>query len=128
MERLRAVIPDHAWLILAATVGFTLVAATQLVDFRTGDPKLRIDASADRLLPEADASREFYDRVRKTFGSDETLLIALVGDDVFTTESLQRVDRLTRRLEKVDGVHHVLSLMNAVNVRGVDDDLEIGPK
>ena len=127
MERLRAVIPDHAWLILAATVGFTLLAASQLVDFRTGEPRLRIDASADRLLPEGDASREFYDRVRKTFGSDETLLIALVVDDVFTTESLQRVDRLTRRLEKVDGVHHVLSLMNAVNVRGVDDDLEIGP-
>jgi predicted RND superfamily exporter protein len=127
MQRLHAAIPKHARLVFAAAVVFTLLAATQLVDFRTGDPRLRIDASADRLLPEGDASREFYDHVRRMFGSDETLLIALVGDDVFTTENLQRIQRLTRRLEKVDGVHHVLSLSNAVNVRGVDDDLEIAP-
>ncbi len=127
MEQLRAVIPQNAWLVLAAALGLTVLAANQLVDFRTGDTLLHIDASADRLLPEGDASREFYDHIRRMFGSDETLLVGLYGDDVFTTASLQRIDRLTRRLEKVEGVHHVLSLTNAVNVRGVDDDLEIAP-
>ncbi len=127
MEWLRAAIPKHAWLVLVTAVAFTLLAATQLIDFRTGDPLLRIDASADRLLPEGDASREFYDHIRRMFGSDETLLVGLYGDDVFSAESLRRIDRLTRRLEKVEGVHHVLSLSNAVNVRGVDDDLVIAP-
>jgi predicted RND superfamily exporter protein/CRP-like cAMP-binding protein len=127
MEWLRSAIPRHAWVVVAGALAFTLLAATQLIDFRTGAPLLRIDASADRLLPEGDASREFYDHIRRMFGSDETLLIGLYGDGVFTRESLQRIDRLTRRLEKVEGVHHVLSLANAVNVRGVDDDLVIAP-
>jgi predicted RND superfamily exporter protein/CRP-like cAMP-binding protein len=63
--------------------------------------------------------------VRRIFGTDETLLIALRSPDVFTHAELSRVARLTERLEREEGVHHVLSLTNAVDVRGVDDDLEI---
>ena len=62
-----------------------------------------------RLLPEGDASRTFYDRIRRLFGSDETLLIALVSDDVFSTDTLRQIDRLTHRLAQVDGVHHAES-------------------
>lgn len=120
-------VPRHAGLLLAVALALAAFAATQVVDPRTGRSRLRVDASADRLLPEGDASREFYDHVRRLFGTDETLLVALATDDVFTAENLERVARLTRRLEELDGVHHVLSLTNAIDVRGVDYELEIAP-
>jgi len=124
---LRRIVPEWAVATLVATFLLTVAAASQLVDFRTGRPLLRIDASADRLLPEGDETRAFYDRVRRLFGSDELLLVALVTDDVFNAETLLHIASLTRAIEAVEGVHHVLSLTNAVNVRGVGDDLEIAP-
>jgi hydrophobe/amphiphile efflux-3 (HAE3) family protein len=123
---LRAIPRYPGWILLVCAL-LTALAASQIVDLRTGQIRLRVDPSADRLLPEGDESRVFYDRVRRLFGSDETLLVALVTDDVFTTENLKRVERLTDRIQRLDGVHHVLSLVNAINVRGVDDDLAIGP-
>jgi predicted RND superfamily exporter protein/CRP-like cAMP-binding protein len=127
LESLLRFVPRHAVAILLVSLLLTLAAASQLVDFQTGEVRLRFDPSVDRLLPEGDEARAFYDRVRRLFGSDETLVVALVTGDVFTTETLERVADLTRNLEGVEGVHHVLSLTNAVNVRGVDDDLEIAP-
>ena len=127
MESLLRLIPDRALGVLALSLLLTVAAASQLVDFRTGELQLRIDPSADRLLPEGDEARAFYDHVRLLFGSDEMLLVALVTDDVFTAETLERVADLTRSIQAVEGVHHVLSLTNAVNVRGVDDDVAIAP-
>jgi len=127
VERLIRAIPRYAGWILVVSTLLTALAASRIVDLRTGEVLLRVDPSADRLLPEGDESRAFYDRVRRLFGSDETLLVALVTDDVFTSENLKRVARLTDRLQRLDGVHHVLSLDNAINVRGVDDDLAIEP-
>lgn len=120
-------IPEHPALVLAVVAILTLGALSTLVDWRTGTSRLRIDPSADRLLPEESEARVFYDHVRDVFGTDETLLIALRSEEVFSFASLARVERLTQQLEQLEGVHHVLSVTNAVDVRGVDDDLEIAP-
>jgi predicted RND superfamily exporter protein/CRP-like cAMP-binding protein len=127
VNRWSRIVPDHAWLVIALSIGMTLWAAAQFVDLRSGEVVMRIDASVDRLLPENDASREFYDRCRLLFGSDETIVVAIVTDDVFRSDKLATIARLTRRFEEIPGVHHVLSLANAVNIKGVEDDLEIAP-
>jgi predicted RND superfamily exporter protein len=119
--------PRHARPILLLVTVLTVLSIVQLVDLETGTSRIDVDASADRLLPEEDESRKFYDHVRRLFGSDEIVLVALVTDDVFTRENLARVERMTRRIQELNGVHHVLSLANAVNVRGVEDGLEIAP-
>jgi predicted RND superfamily exporter protein/CRP-like cAMP-binding protein len=127
VEALLRLVTRHGGIVLAASLALTALAASSFIDFRTGESRLRVDASADRLLPEGEPAREFYDHVRNVFGTDETLLVALRTGDVFHTPTLERIAALTARLERLDGVHHVLSLTNAVNVRGVDDDLEIAP-
>ena len=127
MERLLAFVPRHPLPVLAAVALACAAALFALVDFETGSVRVRVDPSADRLLPEDSPDRAYYDRVRRVFGSDETLLLALVVDDVFTRESLERIREIAARVERLDGVHHVLAITNAVDVRGVDDDLEIAP-
>ena len=109
------------------TLAITALALSRIVDFGTGEVHLHLDPSIDRLLPQEDEGKKFYDHVRNVFGSDETLLIALISEDVFTTDVLESVVRITERIEEIDGVHHVVSLSTALNIRSSDEDLEIEP-
>lgn len=126
MALLEGIARRAGWVLVGA-LGLTLLAVAALVDLRTGGFRLEVDPAADRLLPEDDADRRFYDRVRYQFGSDDQLVVALVTDDVFTPDGLARLVRLTERIRAVDGVREVLSLASALSVSGTEDGLEIAP-
>ncbi len=121
---LRMVTRRAGW-VLVAVLGLTLLAASQVFDLRTGELRLVVDPSVDSMIPED--GREYYEHVRRLFGSDEALVVALADDDIFTAENLERVQRLTQRLQEIDGVHHVVSLSNALNIRSRQGDLAIEP-
>jgi len=120
-------IPRRAGWVMAGALGLTLLALAVLVDLQSGELRLEVDPAADRLLPEDDEDRRFYDRVRRLFGSDDQLVVALVTDDVFTTDALTRLARLTERIRAVDGVRDALSIASAQNLHGVEGGLEIAP-
>jgi predicted RND superfamily exporter protein len=115
-----------AW-VLAAVALVTVLAAARIVDLRTGEIRVGFDPSTNALLPEADEEREFYDHVRRLFGSDETILVALSSDDVFTADVLGRVQRIAERIEEIEAVHHTVSLGTALDIRGENGDLSIEP-
>ncbi len=125
MEALASFVTKRGGWILVACLILTVIAVSRIVDFGTGEVKLRLDPSMNRLIPEAD--KQFYKQVRRIFGSDETLLVALIAEDVFTREVLSSVVQMTRRIEQVDGVHHVVSLATALNIRSAGEELEIEP-
>lgn len=127
MNFLVAFITGRPGWVLLGIVALVVLSSSRIVDFQTLEPRLAFDPSANGLLPEDDEQRDYYDRIRRLFGSDETLLLALVSDDVFTEDVLRRVKRITERVEELEGVHHVLSLSNALNIRARDGDLEIKP-
>ncbi len=114
------------WLLMVALL-FSAWSLEQVFDLETGEFKIDVDPSPNRLLPEDNEARQFYDFVRKLFGSDETLVVALRSDDLFSTEGLRRVQRITSRIDEIDSVHHVVSLSNAINIRGVGLDIEVEP-
>jgi len=114
-------------LVLLFTVALTLLAVTRLVDLHTGHFRLEIDPSANRLLSEHNPAKQFYDQARRMFGSDEILVITLTSPDVFTHDTLARIDRMTRRISDVEAVDHVVSLTNAMDIRSVDGGLDIAP-
>ena len=104
------------------------LATWQIVDLETGKLRLEVDPSPNQFLPKEDEARKFYEVVvRRAFGSDETLLVVLGADDIFTRDNLNRIARMTERIGQVEGVHHVVSLTNALNIRGQEDGLEIAP-
>ncbi len=127
MDRVLGFIARRHWTILALIVALSALAASQLVDLSTGEPRLRFDPSTNRLLPEEGEDKQFYDYVRKLFGSDETMIVALSADNAFTSDVLHRVERMTERIQAMREVHHVLSITNAVNLRGSEEGIEIGP-
>src|SRR5687767_6926421 len=118
----------HAPWVLVGVAAATALALAQIVDLRTGRPRLVIDTSIEQMLPSGDESRAYYDRVRRVFGNDETLLLVLHHPGgVFREDVLAAVARLTPRVEQVPGVASVLSLSSAPNIRSVDGDLIIAP-
>jgi predicted RND superfamily exporter protein len=123
----RAVTRHAVWVLVGVALT-TLLAVAQIVDLRTGRPRLVIDTSFEQMLPSGDESRAYYDRVRKIFGNDETLLLVLHHPGgVFREDVLAAIARLTPRIEAVPGVASVLSLSTAPNISSVDGDLLIAP-
>jgi predicted RND superfamily exporter protein len=119
---------ERPFWVLGAVLAFTLFCLAGLVDPRTGAPRLGIDPSATAMLPSGGPERELYEKARRLFGSDESIVVGVGAEDVFTPEVLERVAAMTRAIEAIDGVQNVLSLATALNVRSsAEGDIEVAP-
>jgi predicted RND superfamily exporter protein len=110
---------------LAAIAAVTFFFALQLVDLRTLAPRLLVQTEIEKVLPEQGEYRDFYAHFRTLFGNYEMVFVGVTGAEVFTPEGLERIQRLTRELERIDGVRRVLSLANAPGIRSEGGDLRI---
>ncbi len=115
----------HPRLVLLLVASLTLLATLSLVDAQTGQWRLRIDASVDRLLPADHPGRDFYEQTRKLFGADEVVVLALADFDVLSAEGLEAISRLTRELRSLPQLRHVESLATVSNVRNHDGFLDV---
>lgn len=115
----------HPWLVLLLSALVAVPALNRLVDFRTFQLKLEIDPSIEALLPSTGEALTVFNRMRAQYGSDDVLLVAWIGDNLFTPAHLAGLKRLTRRLERMPSVEHVQSLATALNVRAGNDTTEV---
>lgn len=127
MKRFARLLTRHPAAALALLAVVTLAALQGIVDLRSGRLRLEVDPAIDRLLPEGDDERRFYDRARQLFGSDQVLLLVLESDDVFQPDVLESLQRITQRVEELPGVQRVLSLASATQIEGHEDELHVGP-
>ncbi len=125
MDRLIARLAAHPWLALMVTLGISLLAAQSLFDWPQGTLRLQVDPSIERLLPADEGDRAVMDRVREQFGETDPVLVAVEFDTVFSSDSIDRIDRLTRRFSEIEGVRQVLSLANVPNPIADGDELEV---
>ena len=68
-----------------------------------------------------------YEEIEDEFGGAQYIMVALNTSDVFTWETLTKIDELTEELEAVDGVATVRSLTNIDEVKGTDWGVEVAP-
>lgn len=127
MNRFQNLVARHPVWVVVAVLAVSVLAGARMYDFHERHWLLEVDPAFNTVLPDEDEEKQFYEHVRRLFGSDETMLVAVVDEDVFTYESLDRLARLTRSIEQLDGVHHVISIVNALTVRSRDGDIEIEP-
>jgi predicted RND superfamily exporter protein len=113
--------------VLAIIGLLTVLAIAGIVDLRTGERRLRIDPNLIELRSGTDPGRQSYERARRLFGSDDSIVVALQMGDVFSPESLGRVAAITERLQALRGVQEVLSLSTAIDIWSVGEEVEIGP-
>ena len=75
--------------------------------------KFRFDASSETLVLEDDQSYEMYEEIKDRFSSAEFLVVALIDQDIFSTESLLNLSNLEAKLEEVVNVSNVISILDA---------------
>jgi len=126
-EKLAELVSRYTWLTIFLFALLTALALTAIVNPLTGQLRLEIDPSANRLIADDQPSKIFYNETRRIFGSDETLIITVAAADVFTEEVFAAVTRMTQRIAEIGAVRDVLSLSNAVDIRSVGDGLDISP-
>jgi predicted RND superfamily exporter protein len=82
------------------------------------------NASLDSRDPEQTRA---YERFKRTFGSDEDLLLALAHPRLLEAEGLRLVASLSARIGQLDGVRQVYSLTNAQQLVSGELGAELAP-
>jgi len=90
-----------------------LLVAFVIAGLASYAPKFRLDASADSLVLENDESLEYYRTVKALYGSDDSLIITYTPkSELFSEEVLADLKRLRSKLEKVERVESVTTLLD----------------
>jgi len=88
-------------------------------------PSLEIDNSVDDMLPSSHPAKELYDDVTETFGGTDTVVVAYRNDDIFSVETLSRIDKLTQNFNQIEGVNDVRSIANSNEMESSGGTLEV---
>jgi predicted RND superfamily exporter protein len=126
-ESILVLICKNPSLIVSAVLILFLLAILQIYNPYSGELKVKVDPSEQALLGENHEGWKFYQFASRIFGSDETILIAVDADDVFSPQTIDLVSRLTDRLSKIPGVEKIVSLTNAQTIRATDYGMDIAP-
>ena len=118
-------VAEGPWQVVVGIALLTALALAGIVDLRTGELRLALDVSTGALLPDDDERGEFYAKIRQRFGNDDTMLVVLATDDLFTAERLATLRLIEREIRALPGVHQVTSLASATRVRGDAFGIEV---
>ena len=92
----------------------TLIVVTLIsVFFLMHIPEFELDASADSLILENDASLKFYRSIREQYGSDDFLIVTYGPQQrLFSSEVLADISSLRDELSRLELVGSVISLLD----------------
>jgi len=119
MKRLLG-IPVH-WPKLTLAVMLAVTAV-----FAAFTSRIRVDSSIENLLPSDDPAKLYYDQVKTVFGDEEIAVVGVFAADVFTPSTLAKIDTLSQRLAKLEGVREVISPTTVEGVELTDAGLTAG--
>ncbi|WP_224244927.1 outer membrane lipoprotein-sorting protein [Hyalangium gracile] len=105
------------WLVIALSVAVMAV-------YLGAVGKLRVDGSSERSMVRNDPDRKLHEEVRKIFGGDEVMLIVLTEEaGIYQLPYLEKIDRVTRKIEQLALVEDVYSLTNNEVLTGENGEL-----
>lgn len=120
-------VTQHPRRVVGTILVATLLALAAIVDPFTGTPRLLLDPSIESMLRRDDPGLAAAARANALFDGGELLLVAIAADDVFVPEVLERLKRLTERIEDQPEVRYASSLATALNIRSERGELQIEP-
>lgn len=120
MNRLLSYFSHHPWVGLGIVLLISIIAGSQISN-------LEVRISANEMLVQNNAEREFYRQVRNTFGDEQISLLYLQSDDLLARDKLKALQRAITTLEKQPFVSRVESLFSVPWVKTVDGYLDKKP-
>jgi len=99
-------------MVLAVVIGICLVSLNFVSQFS-------FDASEDALVAEGDLDIAYYREISKTFGGDDFLFLTYTpyNQSIFAEDTLGKIELLSAKLETIDGVRSVTSILDAPLLR-----------
>jgi len=90
--------------------------------------QLRADFSFETIFLSDDPEAEFFEAFKERFEESSRDVVVLVqGEGVFRRDGLGLVLAMTQRIEEVDGIEKVLTVLNAPLIQGTGDGVVIEP-
>lgn len=109
---------------LRTAIVVTTVVVTLILGYFIKDLKINPDIFS--YLPKNDPVVKLFDYIGEKYGGNYLAIVALETDDVFSKETIERVNQLTNEFKLVDGVSYVTSLTNILDIKKGEDGIEIG--
>ena len=104
-------------------IGFILLTALPATQIRNAE----IEPDMREALPKHMKSKVNTDKIEEIFGGDDMLMILFETDDVLNKETLTRVKKSSKKLNRVKGVDKVMSLFDLKNIYGEDGAMIVDP-
>jgi predicted RND superfamily exporter protein len=87
---------------------------------------LKINSDILTYLPQDDPLVVLFNDVGDKFGGSSLAMVALETDNVFNYQTLSRIDEITEKFKQMEGVSHVMSLTDILDVKKTEWGLEVG--
>ncbi|MFH1851372.1 MAG: MMPL family transporter [Candidatus Neomarinimicrobiota bacterium] len=104
-------------------IGFILIT----LFFGWQVPRAKIQTDFETYIPEDVPARVNTAALDDIFGGSDVVMILLETDDVLNPATLQRVQAISRRVNRIRGVEQVLSLFDSKDIRGEDGMMIVEP-
>ncbi|MDD5222857.1 MAG: MMPL family transporter [bacterium] len=107
---------------------YWIILATVLITVASGYSarKLTINSDLTAFLPRHDPVAELFKEVDKTFQGADLCVIALETGGIFDYATLAEIQEITDAIEKIPGIASVISLTNIIDIRKIEDGIEVG--
>ena len=119
MKRVSSQVINFRAPIVILTALITLVLGFFLKD-------LKINADILSYLPKRDPVAQLNSYISDRYGGSQIALIGLETDELFSNATIETIHRLTEELQSIEGVQSVTSLTNVIDIRKVEDWVEVG--
>ena len=120
MELFSKFIIKYRWLIILGFVGVSVIIGLQI-------PRAHINPDFESMIPESMGYRASTDKIEEMFGGTDLLIVLFETDDVLNPETLRRIKKISRKVNRVPGVDRVMSLFDLKNIKGRDGMMIIDP-
>jgi uncharacterized protein len=100
-----------------------LIALAMLLPLR----RAHINPDLDAYLPEHIPAKRDLARMEQIFGKYEPIALFLEAEDVLAAPTLERVQNLSRELNRMPEFQQVMSLFDTKNIRGEDGAMIVEP-
>ena len=119
MNRLSKFIVKQRWLIILTVVAVTVFFGMQL-------KQLTINSDLLNSLPDDDPVAQLYKEIGNNYGGTSVAMIVLETDNIFNKDVFEHVKQITDTLKNFEGVATVSSLTDVIDIKKIEDGIEIG--
>lgn len=109
-EKFSNLVTRFPWLFIVIFLGVTAFFAVQL-------PNTKMDTEMKNQLPRDLPTRLNLEKIEKLFGGTDMAMIVISADDILAPDTLARISKISKAMERVPELERIVSLSTAKDIR-----------